>query len=146
MAGPTTYFGPGDRDNTLLKPGIILSFSIKLEDDAEVSLVVGEPAGKGNPNPQKNLKLSIDSLSGNWTCGDANGTGAQFAKSRWHNVSLTMASTARVGGDGPGGCEGQLTLDGAVLGSVAKCATGSLVLTLSRYIYAMVDDFNIHGA
>jgi hypothetical protein len=57
MTGPTTYFGPGDRENTLLKPGIILSFSIKLEDDAELGLVVGEPAGKGNPNPQKNLKL-----------------------------------------------------------------------------------------
>jgi galactosylceramidase len=146
MTGPTSYFGPGDHNNTLLKPGIKLSFSIKLEDDAEVGLVVGEPAGKGNPNPNKNLKLSIDSLSGNWTCGDANGTGAHFAKRLWHNVSLTMSAATRVGADGPTGCGAQLALDGAVLGSAAKCATGSLALTLSRYIYAMVDDFNIHGA
>lgn len=142
-AGPTTYFGPGDPQNTILKPGIILSFSIKLEEDAQLSLVVGEPAGKGNPNPQKNLQLSIDSLSGNWTLGTSAGNGAKFAKNLWHNVSLAMRTT-RVG-DGAG-CGAQLSLDGAVISSAAKCATGSLQLVLSRYIFAMVDDISVVGA
>ena len=141
-AGPTTYFGPGDPQNTIVKPGIKLSFSIKLEEDAQISLVVGEPAGKGNPNPQKNLQLSIDSASGNWTCGDAAGNGARFAKSLWHNITLSMprseTSDGVVGG-------AQLSLDGVVLGDAAKSATGSLQLALSRYISAMVDSFAVSG-
>ena len=141
-AGPTTYFGPGDPQNTIVKPGIKLSFSIKLEEDAQISLVVGEPAGKGNPNPQKNLQLSIDSASGNWTCGDAAGNGARFAKSLWHNITLSMPRSETSDGVAGGA---QLSLDGVVLGDAAKSATGSLQLALSRYISAMVDSFAVSG-
>ena len=34
---------PGDPHNTLLKPGVKISFSIMLGDDATLSLTVGEP-------------------------------------------------------------------------------------------------------
>lgn len=42
-----------------------------------------------------------------------------------------------------GGGGAQLSLDGVVLGSAAKGATGSLMLVLSRYVFAMVDDFAV---
>lgn len=100
--------------------------------------MVGEPAGKGTPNPNNNLKLSIDSMSGSWSCGAFNGTGARFGKNLWHNVSVTVAPSGRVGGP-----RSWLSLDGVMLGSAPKCATGSLQLALSRYIFAMLDDFSV---
>ena len=139
--GPTTYFGPGDPRDTIVKPGVRVSFGIWLDADAELSLTVGEPAGKGNPNPGKNLALSIDSLSGNWTCGDSAGTGARFAAGAWHNVSLSMPGSQKGGGGGGGGA--QLSLNGTVLGSTGKGAIGSLQVVLSRYIFAMIDDFSV---
>ena len=48
----------------------------------------------------KNLKLGIDSRSGNWTCGDAAGNGARFAKGLWHNISLVMPKTGKGGAGG----------------------------------------------
>jgi galactosylceramidase len=159
MHGPTTYFGPGDPKSTFVKPGVKIAFAIFLEDDAELSMVVGEPAGKGNPNPSKNLKLSIDSISGNWTCGAVTGTGAQFTKNVWHNISLAMHTSGGEreeggGGDeraaadarGAPGCAAELSLNGVVLGSDAKCSIGSFELALSRYVYAMLDDFFVETA
>jgi hypothetical protein len=113
-----------------------------LEQDAQLSLVVGEPAGKGNPNPEKNLRLSIDSVSGNWTCGDSAGNGARFGKGLWHNISLAMPGGSAAG-DGGGAGGATLSLDGAALGGGAKGATVSLQLALSRYVSAMVDGFAV---
>jgi hypothetical protein len=141
-AGPTTYFGPGDNANTAIKPGVAVSFSIMLAEDAAVSFGVGEPGGKGNPNPAKNLKASIDSVSGNWTLGDVSGNGARFASGIWHNISLSMGSVVGAGA-GVGSGESQLLLDGAVLGNTSKVSTGAFELVLSRYINAMVDNFAV---
>ena len=134
--GPTSYFGPGDHLNTVVKPGVKLSFAIKLGEDVKVSFGIGEPSGKGNPNPGKNLYASIDSVSGNWTVGDAAGNGARFAKNVWHTVSLSN-------GGGGGGESSLLMLDNAVLGNTSKASTGAFELILSRYVNVMVDNFAI---
>lgn len=150
--GPTSYFGPGDHLNTVVKPGIKISFAIQLEEDVKISLGIGEPAGKGNPNPDKNLYASIDSMSGNWTLGDAAGNGARFAKNVWHNVSFynggggsssSGGGSSGGGGGGSGGSSSLLMLDNVVLGNASKASTGAFELILSRYVNVMIDNFAI---
>jgi hypothetical protein len=118
--GPTTYFGPADT----LQPGTNLSFSILLEDDAELITSL----------------FSINS-NGTWSIGKVKGnTNGLFAAKSVHKIMAAVGTSQTT-----------LVVDGKVVG-VGETAPSLLrrdgssdpfKLALNRYVFAEIDDFSI---
>lgn len=113
--GPTTYFGPGG----VIQAGMNVSFTIVLEDDAELSTSY----------------CTIDSKTGAWTIGKAKGSGAVFPPKASHTISIALRSDSTT-----------VILDGKVLGSgeaIVGGSSGGFKLALNRYVFAEIDNFAI---
>lgn len=115
--GPTAFFGP--KKGGIQGPHKV-SLSVRLEEACEISFGVG------------GTTLALDT-KGTFAFGGKSGKAA-FTTDQWHSVEIEFAAGYRA-----------VSLDHKVLTNVTGGESGnlSLLLKMSRYVFASLDDFSI---